>query len=210
MRRAKRDHPAEGRLRAWLDGELGPWPAMRVRVHLWRCARCRDRAAAARGRGARAAAILDGLSVHVNVAEAWARVGVRAGRSAPARRGREWAWAGAGAAAASALAAALWLGGVTRLEPGPRPSPASAPALHPGGLTGDRLLDWVARGREAGDRIERDLCCLDLDGGGIADDGLFTLSDPGERVAMVIVYEDTDGRGALSPTSLVRYVGRSP
>lgn len=46
-----------------------------------------------------------------------------------------------------------------------------------------------------------------LDGGGPPDDGLFTLSGPREQVAMVIVYEDTDGARKLTPRSVVRYVG---
>lgn len=207
MRRAKRVHPAEGRLRAWLDGELGAWAALRVRVHLWRCAPCRDRAAAAGARSARIEALLDPLAVEVNAAEAWARLGVRSGREARGR-GREWAWAGGGLAAAAA-ALALWLGGPR--SDGESPDLTSGLprlAVEPGREAGEGFLRWIADWN--GVRVARDVCCLDLDGGGRADDGVFTLSDPDERVAMVIVYEDTDGRGELGPGSLVRYIGRSP
>ena len=61
-----------------------------------------------------------------------------------------------------------------------------------------------------GAQITRDICCADHDGGGLADDGLFTLSQPGEAVTVVAVYEDVDGNGVLSAGDIVRYFSRLP
>lgn len=201
-------HPSDGRLRAWLDGQLGLAPGLCVRAHVARCAGCRARTDRIRAEGRRAQALLETLSVAVDTQEAWARWRVRTAGVPRRRRVPAPTFAGA-ALAAAFIAIALWLG-ERRPSAGPPDLASGLPhlAVEPGREAGEGLLRWIAGWNGA--RVTRDVCCVDLDGGGRADDGLFTLSGPGERVAMVILYEDRDGRGALSATSLVRYVGRSP
>jgi hypothetical protein len=50
-----------------------------------------------------------------------------------------------------------------------------------------------------------DRCCQDLDGGGVADDGVLIESVQGQQVNRVVLYEDTDKLGHWSPTSPIRY-----
>lgn len=222
MRHSKVRHPSDGRLRAWLDGQLGIARGLGVRAHVARCVGCRARAERIREAGRRAEAWLETLSVPVDTQEAWARWRVRtAGRPWP-RRLPAPALAGAVAAALVAVVAGtLWWGGLDGLDDldgfaVQRPEAESPDltsglprlAVEPGREAGEGLLRWLAAWNGA--RVARDVCCVDLDGGGLADDGLYTLSGPDEQVAMVILYEDRDGRGALSATSVVRYVGRSP
>lgn len=52
-----------------------------------------------------------------------------------------------------------------------------------------------------------DRCCADLDGGGIADDGVHIVVGQQGRVKAVSVYEDRDGSGGLTATDAVRYRG---
>ncbi|MBK5187288.1 MAG: hypothetical protein JJD97_03530, partial [Gemmatimonadaceae bacterium] len=56
----------------------------------------------------------------------------------------------------------------------------------------------------------RDACCSDHDGGDRADDGLLTLSTVGEKVTVVIVYEDVDRSGTFTHGDIVRYVSTIP
>jgi hypothetical protein len=52
-----------------------------------------------------------------------------------------------------------------------------------------------------------DHCCADLDGGGIADDGVRIVVGQRGRVKGVAVYEDRDGSRGLTATDTVRYSG---
>jgi hypothetical protein len=52
-----------------------------------------------------------------------------------------------------------------------------------------------------------DHCCADLDGGGIADDGIRVVVGQRGRVKGVAVYEDRDGSHGLTATDTVRYRG---
>ncbi len=56
----------------------------------------------------------------------------------------------------------------------------------------------------------RDACCGDHDGGNHSDDGLLTLSRPGETVTVVIVYEDVDQSGTFTRGDIVRYTSAIP
>lgn len=54
----------------------------------------------------------------------------------------------------------------------------------------------------------RQYCCLDYDAGGVADDGIFVLGTPPDRVLLAGVYEDRDGTGEVSAADVLRYVLR--
>jgi hypothetical protein len=56
----------------------------------------------------------------------------------------------------------------------------------------------------------RDACCGDHDGGDRDDDGLLTLSSVGQKVTVVIVYEDVDHSGTFTHGDIVRYVSTVP
>ncbi|HXY30301.1 MAG TPA: zf-HC2 domain-containing protein [Gemmatimonadaceae bacterium] len=62
-----------------------------------------------------------------------------------------------------------------------------------------RLTEHIAGGR-------RDVCCWNLDGGRGGDDGILTVSQPGEQVDCVIVYDDVDRSHSLTPGDVIRYV----
>jgi hypothetical protein len=68
-----------------------------------------------------------------------------------------------------------------------------------GGWIGSRLI------RGQGLEITVDRCCQDLDGGGLADDGLLVVSRGGEVVRYLVVYEDRDGSGTFSAGDAVRF-----
>jgi hypothetical protein len=70
----------------------------------------------------------------------------------------------------------------------------AAAALALAGLRGDRSAAEVT--------VDR--CCYDLDGGGVADDGVLLLAERDDRVRRLRVYEDRDGSGAYTGTDLVR------
>lgn len=59
----------------------------------------------------------------------------------------------------------------------------------------------------AGTRVE-DICCFNLDGGTRGDDGLLTVSRPGEVVDCVVVYEDKAGTRAFSQRDRLRFVSQ--
>jgi hypothetical protein len=54
----------------------------------------------------------------------------------------------------------------------------------------------------------RDICCWDLDGGGPGDDGVMTVSRPGEQLACVVLYDDVDRSRSLTRGDVIRYVSR--
>ena len=58
-----------------------------------------------------------------------------------------------------------------------------------------------------GGQVE-DICCFNLDGGTRGDDGLLTVSRPGQVVDCVVVYEDETGTRAFSPRDPVRFVSQ--
>ena len=189
-----REHPAEGELQALLDGELPHARVLVLRAHLLRCATCRARADAARQTAARVNALLRRTTPQVDSDSAWERLMVRSGgRAAKAQR----SLARRTSVAALALAAATLIVMIARgvKQPGPG---ADAFAL---------VRD--AQAHPAG-ALLRDACCSDHDGGDRPDDGLLTLSSVGEKVTVVVVYEDVDHSGTFTHGDIVRYVSTIP
>lgn len=62
--------------------------------------------------------------------------------------------------------------------------------------------------RIAGAAHVQDVCCFNLDGGGRGDDGLLTISRPGQVVDCVVLYEDQAGTRAFSKSDPVRFISR--
>jgi anti-sigma factor RsiW len=62
--------------------------------------------------------------------------------------------------------------------------------------------------RIAGAAHVQDVCCFNLDGGNRGDDGLMTISRPGQVVDCVVLYEDQAGTRAFSPRDPVRFISR--
>lgn len=185
-----REHPAEGELQALLDGELPNARLLLVRGHLLRCDACRARVDAARETAALVDALLRRTTPKVDSASAWERLVVRSGgRAAKSRR---WTPVAAVALAAAALIVTLAHGG-SRSGAG-----ADAFAL---------VREALAHPAKS---LLRDACCSDHDGGDRPDDGLLTLSSVGERVTVVIVYEDVDRSGTFTDGDIVRYVSTIP
>jgi len=189
-----REHPSEGTLQALLDGELPATRAIVVKSHLLRCDACRARVEATRETTALVNALLRRSTPQVDSASAWARLLVRSGGRAESRsRGHSrWTSAAALALATAALIATMMRG-------------------TPHAMSG---ADAFALVREAqahpATSLLRDDCCSDHDGGDRADDGLLTLSSVGEKVTVVIVYEDVDHSGTFTHGDIVRYVSTIP
>lgn len=62
--------------------------------------------------------------------------------------------------------------------------------------------------RVAGGARVQDVCCFNLDGGARGDDGLLTVSRPGEVVDCVVLYEDRRGTRTFSPLDPLRFISR--
>ena len=189
-----REHPAEGELQALLDGELPNARTLALRAHLLRCASCRARTEAARETAALVNALLRRSTPKVDSASAWDRLLVRSGgRAAKPRRGlARWASAAAVALATAALLVVVIRG-----------------VAHPGAVGDAFALVRDAQAHPASSLL-RDACCSDHDGGDRPDDGLLTLSSVGEKVTVVIVYEDVDRSGTFTHGDIVRYVSTIP
>ncbi|MGH7538721.1 MAG: hypothetical protein ACREMF_08810 [Gemmatimonadales bacterium] len=56
--------------------------------------------------------------------------------------------------------------------------------------------------------VTQQVCCGDYDAGGAADDGIFVLGAPPDRVFLAGVYEDRDGTGEVSAADFLRYLVR--
>jgi hypothetical protein len=189
-----RAHPSEGLLQALLDGELPPAREIVVRAHLLHCVTCRARIEAVRATTSMVGALIRRSAPAVDRESAWARLMVRSGGRAESRWRKPAHWP---SAAALVLATAVLL--VAMLH--------SSSRSDPGGDVFALLRE--AQAHPAG-ALLRDACCSDHDGGDRADDGLLTLSRPGENVTVVIVYEDVDHSGTFTPGDIVRYVSMVP
>ena len=187
-------HPTEGQLQALLDRELAPSREVVVRAHLLRCAACRARVDAARETTSMVGALLRRSTPMVDRESAWQRLVALSGGRAERRWRRPGRWPStlALAAVAAVLFAVLPRG----------PSSASM----------DEDAFALVREAEAhpARALLRDACCSDHDGGDRADDGLLTLSRPGETVTVVILYEDVDHTGTFTHDDIVRYVSTVP
>ena len=78
-------------------------------------------------------------------------------------------------------------------------SPGDPVRLTPG-------TDGRARGPLPSGTITIDLCCEDYDAGGPADDGLFLINVPPDRILLAALYEDRDGSGHASAADRIRYL----
>jgi hypothetical protein len=174
-------HPGPESLRAYLDRELGWWARLRCARHLRGCPWCRERLAAEAELEHRAAALLADSAPEVDPLEGWRRLETLAGPAvrlrplAPLGSPARLAAAGLGVAVI-AVTAVLLLRGTTG----------------PGGQAG-------------ADARLQDICCWDLDGGGPGDDGVVTVTLPGQQVLGLTVYEDRNGNGALSGEDPIRF-----
>ena len=189
-----REHPAEGELQALLDGELARARVIVVRAHLLRCESCRARAEAARATSAMVNSLLRRSTPTVDSASAWERLMVRSGGRAEAQERSPMRWT---SAAALALATAALI--VTMIR--------STSLATPGDDAFALVREAQAHPAQA---LLRDACCSDHDGGDRPDDGLLTLSTVGEKVTVVIVYEDVDHTGTFTHGDIVRYVSTIP
>ncbi|HMI57897.1 MAG TPA: zf-HC2 domain-containing protein [Gemmatimonadaceae bacterium] len=189
-----REHPAEGELQALLDGELARARVIVVRAHLLRCESCRARAEAARATSAMVNSLLRRSTPTVDSASAWERLMVRSGGRAEAQERSPMRWT---SAAALALATAALI--VTMVR--------STSLATPGDDAFALVREAQAHPAQA---LLRDACCSDHDGGDRPDDGLLTLSTVGEKVTVVIVYEDVDHTGTFTHGDIVRYVSTIP
>lgn len=187
-------HPADGVLRALLDRELSIRETIRVRLHVLLCASCGERMEALRARGEAVASLIRFSDPEIDTEDAWARFLVRSGREGSRLRHRMPSWTAPAVTIAAMIAVAVF-----------------ALFTPDGGPPDDgELFAMVSAARERSDEVVRDACCQDHDGGERPDDGLLTLSLPGERVAVVIIYEDVDASGTFTPGDIVRYVSRRP
>ncbi len=62
----------------------------------------------------------------------------------------------------------------------------------------------LVEGDRAGAEVTVDRCCYDLDGGGVADDGVVLVVERDARVHRLRVYEDRDGSRGFTEADLVR------
>ena len=189
-----RAHPSEGQLQALLDREL---PALReivLRAHLRGCETCRARIDAARETTTMVGSLIRRSAPAVDRESAWRRFVVLSGGRAEARpsMGRRWPSALTMTAATAVLIVALL---------------RTASPVSPG----DEAFALVREAQaHPASGLLRDACCSDHDGGDRADDGLLTVSTPGEKVTVVIVYEDIDHSGTFTHGDIVRYVSTIP
>lgn len=189
-----RAHPSEGQLQALLDCELPHSREIVLRAHLLRCEACRVRIDAARETTSMVGTLIRRSTPVVDRESSWKRFVVLSGGRAERewRRKAHWPSAAVLVAATAVLIVAFLRGS----------SPAAADD------------DAFALVREAqahpASGLLRDACCSDHDGGDRADDGLLTLSRPGEKVTVVIVYEDIDHSGTFTHGDIVRYVSKVP
>jgi hypothetical protein len=99
------------------------------------------------------------------------------------------------------------LAGRARRGEAPRPSPRGArPALIAACVLAAGLAALVVGLSRLGGRqvVTIDRCCYDLDGGGVADDGVRIVARRDAEVRRLWVYEDADRSGGLTPADVVR------
>ena len=190
-----RAHPAEGTLQAYLDGELASPRGVLIELHLFRCASCRARVDASRYTSEMVSALIQRSAPAVDAESGWQRLMILSGGRAARVKPRSTRWS-------TATALALVTGALV-LATLRSASHISDPKANVFALVRD------AQAHPAHARL-RDACCADHDGGDVADDGLLTLSKPGEKVTVVIVYEDVDRSGTFTHGDVVRYVSTIP
>jgi hypothetical protein len=142
-------HVDEGKLHAYLDGELSEGQRAELEAHLATCEACRARLDEAKALGARASGLLAELEPGAVHPPAWseleARASARSGASAPRPRVRPWlAWAASIVLAFSVgwLSHSNWAQWTGRLVPPARDSYAPA-AFRDAGSTASRVSEGV-------------------------------------------------------------------
>jgi len=65
------------------------------------------------------------------------------------------------------------------------------------------VLTGIHFSKQDPERLDR--CCYDLDGGGVADDGVLIVSTRGGRTQGISVYEDVDGSLSFTPGDPLRF-----
>ena len=177
-----RRHPAEGTLRAYLDGELPLPQRRRVRRHAAHCDECRQRLGDVQDAGDRTSSLLGVLNSVADVSDSWARLGVLTGRALRRSRFSPASAFMAGGFSAAALAASVLL-------------------LHPGPT---RLLGRV-HGVGAFTSV-LDQCCAETES--TVREGVFTIDMPGVGSPLRVRYMDVDGSGSFSTGDIVRSVSQ--
>lgn len=81
-----------------------------------------------------------------------------------------------------------------------------------GVLAAGALMIWIGtvpstHARDTGAYRVHDVCCFNLDGGAHADDGMLTVSRPGEVVDCVLLYEDRAGLRRFAAHDPLRFTG---
>jgi hypothetical protein len=74
-----------------------------------------------------------------------------------------------------------------------------------GGMVGLGFLVFSLLALQPLGLLTVDRCCQDLDGGGDADDGLVVVTQKGEQVKRLAIYEDRDGSRSFTPADKVRF-----
>ncbi len=177
-----RKHPADGTLRAYLDGELPLAQRLRVRRHAAHCAECSQRLGEVEDAGDRTSSLLGVLSPVADVSESWERLGVLTGRALGRSRVSPASAFMAGGISAAAVAASVLL-------------------LHPGPT---RLLGRV-HGVGAFTSV-LDQCCAETEP--TVREGVFTVDLPGVGSPLRVRYMDVDGSGTFSTGDIVRSVSQ--
>lgn len=204
-----RQHLARRDIQAVQDGELRGWRGVWVRGHLASCEACRRAVTMSQAQARWSSELLGALPRPVDLEESWARLAVRTGGAplgrTPVRR-VAWYVAGVGSGVAAAIALLLLAGrpdasrdAFLTLEPGEKVPTAS-----------DRLFVRRLHGLLADGEayLIEDSCCADRDGEGPADDGTVLIGMRRSPIPIVVMYEDRDGSGSLTPGDIVRLVSR--
>lgn len=203
-----RQHLARRDIQALLDAELRGWRLLRARRHLAVCPACRDAVAVTRNDTALCTALLDAMPRPVDLDESWARFAVRSGGQAlEGARPRQARWYLAGVGSGIAAVVALLL-----LAKAPAPAsrhldlvPAEKAPTADDRRFVSRLHGLLAQGDAY---LIEDRCCDDRDGEGPADDGAVLIRMRESPTPVVVMYEDRDGSGSLTPGDIVRLVSR--
>ena len=210
-------HPRKSELVALADGELPHAVSLPLRLHLWRCGRCRAAAQEVQQEQAAVSSALASLGSRASASDGWARFVTATGRQQQRR-----ATAGVRAAIVLLLvaSAALLLRSPGRARLGDLNEVARELAGRPEGArsrparegTADvRFVDVIDALRRTGQaKVVRDVCCADHDAEGPPDDGLLALNISKPATRVLVMYDDVDRSRSLSRGDLVRWVSLTP
>jgi len=178
-------HPAEGDIRASLDGELPILRRVQVGMHVRGCPHCSERLERLRLASARTTKLLATVSTSSDMSDSWHRVNVRANPH-PAFAGRATrAFPGRGMALAGALGAAVLL----------------------------LMTPWSRGAGEepiVAGQVVQDVCCGDHNGDGVANEGVLHFITENGRQSVSVTYSDRDRSGSFSTGDVVHSVYKHP